>query len=261
MTFKKILMVHKKNAVLERLGRTLENLGHSIVTAEEGKTALERYAKEHPQAVIASTDIADLGIFELCREIKRNPTQTTRIMVIAREEDRGVRTRLTEAGADELLSERCTLPVLVEHINELLYSANGTQPKDLAGSIAGSGLIDVLQLIELSAKSGVLHVTTGTRNGAMTLSYGQLLEANTEKSKDEEAVYEMLSWQEGEFSFQTQEVEASKPILASISSLVLEWARTSDEDLGLPEAPLREYGKEDSLASSLAEWLVYLRSS
>lgn len=261
MTFKKILLVYKSNAVLERLGRTLENLGHSVLVSSNAHAALEIYSKEHPQVVIANSGIKDMSVAQLCREIKRSQTHDVRILLVANTGDREVEKRLSEAGADALLDERSTLPVLVEHVNELLYSSNGSQQKDLAGSIASSGLIDVLQLIELSAKSGILYVTTGTRNGTMTLSHGQLLEASTDKSKDEEAVYEMLSWQDGEFSFQTQDVESSKPILASISSLVLEWARVSDEGLGLPLASPQAHEEDESyLASLLSDWLSYLRS-
>jgi hypothetical protein len=153
----------------------------------------------------------------------------------------------------------------MERINELLYDEEAG--RDLAGSIAQSGLIDVLQLLEFSAKSGVLNVNSGNREGNMTFSEGRLIDAHAQEKSGEAAVYEMLSWKRGEFSFQAREIANDKPVLASISSLVLEWARASDEGGPTPtqapptieEEAKKKDDKARNWASELNDWLGYLR--
>ena len=261
MNYRNILLVHRASEPLRRLSRTLENVGHKVKVANSAAEALQLIAEETPQMIIASDDIREPDVYEFCQYIKDLNINGTQLMLVVKKAKSKSREKALECGANDYLTESCTLPVLVERVNELLYKDRDVT-KDLTGSLAQSGLIDVLQLLEFSAKSGLLTVKSRDRSGSMIFSEGRLVEACTEESREEAAVYEMLSWERGEFSFEAKEIAGGKPMLASLSSLVLEWARARDEGGPLPITPPEIYDEKETVqnwASSLNAWLGYLK--
>ncbi|MBD3286049.1 DUF4388 domain-containing protein [candidate division WOR-3 bacterium] len=243
MIYHNILLVHKASEQMDKLSRTLSNVGHNIEVTHSARDALQKAKKEKPTVIIASDDLSGPDVFEFCTEIKNkngSSPYNSRFLILVKRESAKTRDQAIKCGADEYLTATATLPVLVERINAFLKDDTDTAASDLSGSIAHSGLIDILQLIEFSAKNGVLNVSSGMRQGNMTFCEGQLISANTNDKHKEAAVYEMLSWEEGEFIFKTQPVDNTKSRLAPISSLVLEWARVKDESSKSAQPPASE---------------------
>jgi CheY-like chemotaxis protein len=261
MNYRNILLVHRASEPLKRLSRTLENVGHKVKVASSAAEALQLIAEETPQIIIASDDIQEPDVYEFCQHIKDLNINGMQLMLVVKKVKIKLKEKATECGADDCVPESCTLPFLVERVNELLYKGRDTS-KDLTGSLTQSGLIDILQLLEFSAKSGILTVKSGDLSGSMIFSEGHLVDACTEENREEAAVYEMLSWGKGEFYFEAKGIAGGKPMLASLSSLVLEWARASDEGDTLPITPPETYDEKEmpqNWASSLNAWLGYLK--
>ncbi|MBN2379661.1 response regulator [candidate division WOR-3 bacterium] len=258
MIYHNILLIHESSKSMEKLSRTLEHVGHHVEVVHSAEDALKVIEDTHPEMIIASDDIRQPDVFDLCSTIKskngKSP-QGSRFLILVRRETLKSRQQAEKSGADAYISEESTLPALVERINNLLKNGESPEASDLSGSIAHSGLIDILQLIEFSAKNGVLSVTSGMRHGEMTFSEGQLVSAKSNEKQKEAAVYEMLSWDEGEFEFHAQTITDAKTRLAPISSLVLEWARVKDEEGRLPDAPpkIEEPQKPDEVAQPLED--------
>jgi len=279
MIYRNVLVVHRGRTSLKRLSHTLENVGHKVSVASSAKDAMQALKKTRPHIIIAGDDLKEPDVYEFCRRLKKEPPSDTngvKVMIVAKRETKKAHEKAIECGADDYVAEPFTLPALLERVNIILSRSApsaATQQTELSGPIAQSGLIDILQLLEFSAKSGVLTVTAGIRHGTMTFSEGRLIAARMDEKRDEAAVYEMLSWEEGEFKFQTQDIPGENGALASISSLVLEWARTKDEKSrsSAPAPPKEQEEKENheeieevpydprNWASELNAWLGYLR--
>jgi|GEM_PF-2806933 len=247
MNFRHILFACRESKPLSRLGRTLKNVGHIIDEVSTLHEALIFIKKEHPDIIIVSNAFDREYAADFWEELKKeraaNPSDL-KVMLITADESPEVKKMVTERGVDDFVAETCTLPLMMERINSLMYDDNSG--KELAGSISQSGLIDILQLLEFSAKSGVLTVTSKELKGTMLFAEGRLIEARTDDKQNEAAVYEMLSWEHGEFSFQGKETNRDAPVLASISSLVLEWARVSDEGGKSPTQAPAEFEEKAS---------------
>ncbi len=271
MNYRSVLLVHKNSEPITKLSHTLENVGHQVNVASCSADALLVLRNERPDAIIASDDLRNPDVSEFCREIKKLPALNgVRVMVIAKQKSPGKRKKLLENGADDYVSEPFTLPALLERVNALFFkdpqASSDAYHIELSGSITQSGLVDILQLLEFSAKSGLLTITSGIQHGTMAFSNGRLISARMSEKRNEPAVYEMLSWEEGEFEFQAQEMpNSTNGGIASISSLVLEWARTKDESLAAsaisPPVQQEEEQKpvSQNWASELNAWLGYLR--
>jgi hypothetical protein len=98
-----------------------------------------------------------------------------------------------------------------------------------AGSLSEFRIGDVVQLLDIAQKSGVLSVRTSADEGKIYLREGQIMKAEYGQYKNEEAVYRMVDAKEGTFSFIQKAVDVERAIEATNTALLLEAFRLKDE--------------------------------
>jgi hypothetical protein len=97
------------------------------------------------------------------------------------------------------------------------------------GSLAELHLPDIIQLVSVSGKTGVFHLTDAAHRGDIWLNEGRIVHAETEDLSGEEAVYALAIWRAGEFRFEAAEASPRQTIHKSNTSLLMEAARRLDE--------------------------------
>ena len=70
----KILVVDDEPQILKVLQAYLEKEGYHVVSAMDGRQALEVFSREEPSFVILDLNLPHLDGLEVCREIRRNST-------------------------------------------------------------------------------------------------------------------------------------------------------------------------------------------
>lgn len=133
------------------------------------------------------------------------------------------------------------------------------------GSLAELHLPDIIQLVSVSGKTGIFHLTEGELRGEIYLKDGQIVHAELADLEGEEAVYALAIWRKGEFRFETSVVAQPPTIEKSNTSLLMEAARRLDEwrvlskkipsvDL-IPEFVILE-NREGQINLNTMEWLL-----
>ncbi|HXB54009.1 MAG TPA: DUF4388 domain-containing protein [Vicinamibacteria bacterium] len=133
------------------------------------------------------------------------------------------------------------------------------------GSLAELHLPDIIQLISVSGKTGVFHLTDGALKGEIYLNEGKIVHAQNEDTSGEEAVYALAIWRQGEFRFDPGPATELKTITKSNTNLLMEAARRLDEwrvlskkipstDL-IPEFVVQE-NREGQINLNTSEWLI-----
>ncbi|MCU0241509.1 MAG: DUF4388 domain-containing protein [Vicinamibacteria bacterium] len=97
------------------------------------------------------------------------------------------------------------------------------------GSLAELHLPDIIQLISVSGKTGVFHLTDGAHSGQIYLLDGKIIHAQLEDIAGEEAVYALAIWNQGEFRFDPGVSTEQRTITKSNTNLLMEAARRLDE--------------------------------
>jgi len=97
------------------------------------------------------------------------------------------------------------------------------------GSLAELHLPDIIQLVSVSGKTGVFHLTDGDQEGQIFLRDGQIVHAELDDLSGEEAVYSLAIWRQGEFRFDATGAPPRETIQKSNTSLLMEAARRLDE--------------------------------
>jgi hypothetical protein len=133
------------------------------------------------------------------------------------------------------------------------------------GSLAELHLPDIIQLISVSGKTGVFHLSDGRQSGEIYLNEGRIVHAELEDSTGEEAVYALAIWRQGEFRFDPGGPTDRLTITKSNTNLLMEAARRLDEwrvlskkvpstDL-VPEFVMQET-REGQINLNTSEWLI-----
>jgi hypothetical protein len=133
------------------------------------------------------------------------------------------------------------------------------------GSLAELHLPDIIQLISVSGKTGVFHLSDGPLKGEIYLNEGKIVHAQLEDATGEEAVYALAIWRQGEFRFDPGGPTDRQTISKSNTNLLMEAARRLDEwrvlskkipstDL-IPEFVLQET-REGQINLNTSEWLI-----
>jgi hypothetical protein len=133
------------------------------------------------------------------------------------------------------------------------------------GSLAELHLPDIIQLVSVSGKTGVFHLSDGSHRGAIHLLEGRIVHAELEDLEGEEAVYALAIWRQGEFRFEAGPATPRQTIQKSNTNLLMEAARRLDEwrvlskkipsvDL-VPEFVIPE-NREGQINLNTMEWLL-----
>jgi hypothetical protein len=133
------------------------------------------------------------------------------------------------------------------------------------GTLAELHLPDIIQLISVSGKTGVFHLTNGALAGEIYLNDGKIVHAQLDEVSGEEAVYALAIWSQGDFRFDPGVAIELRTITKSNTNLLMEAARRLDEwrvlskkvpstDL-VPEFVVQEH-REGQINLNTTEWLI-----
>ena len=133
------------------------------------------------------------------------------------------------------------------------------------GSLAELHLPDIIQLISVSGKTGVFHLTDGALKGRIYLNDGKIVHAELEDTSGEEAVYALAIWSQGDFRFEPGIATDQRTITKSNTNLLMEAARRLDEwrvlskkvpsvDM-VPEFVVQD-SREGQINLNTSEWLI-----
>lgn len=97
------------------------------------------------------------------------------------------------------------------------------------GDIKDLNLIDVLQLVHIRQQTGKLAIKSSSKRGEIFFREGNPIHAIADQETSEEAIYNILSWTEGEYEFLSIEQLPDKTIQNNLHNLIMEFTRKNDE--------------------------------
>jgi len=116
----RILIAEDDPILRELLTEWVRNLGHEAVAVQNGRAALAAVADRPPDLVLLDIGMPGLNGFEVCRQLKADPTtRSIRVLLITGIGEKYRRAGI-EAGAEGFLNKPFTLEELVARIQALL---------------------------------------------------------------------------------------------------------------------------------------------
>jgi len=117
----KILLVDDEPDILEIVGYNLAQEGYQIITAENGKEAVEKAKKEIPSLIIMDVMMPEMDGMEACEQIRKIPELNNVIITFltARSEDYS-QVAGFDSGADDYITKPIKPKLLVSKVKALL---------------------------------------------------------------------------------------------------------------------------------------------
>jgi CheY-like chemotaxis protein len=232
-----LLLVDGDVKSLRVLEVSLKKAGFNVTTAVNGIDALEKVETSHPDLVISDTHMPEMDGFDFCRLLKQAPAWAE-IPFIFLTSEKSVEDKIRglELGVEDYLTKPIYLKEILTRVRILLQKkerASLQEKKDtktkFAGQLSDMAVVDLIQTIEISRKSGVIHFTSGTRRGAIFFRSGKVIDAECGPLQGEEAVYRLLIWVDGQFEVEFKNVRRKDVIDLSSQGLLMEGMRRVDE--------------------------------
>jgi len=138
----KILVVEDEESVLDPLELLLTKEGYSIVTARDGKEALEKFDQSSPDLILLDLMLPEISVTQVCRQI-RSKSSVPIIMLTAKDTEVDKVVGL-ELGADDYIVKPYSKAELVARIKAVLRRQNNESvSSDLGLITAGPVSIDI----------------------------------------------------------------------------------------------------------------------
>jgi CheY-like chemotaxis protein len=233
-----LLLVDGDTRSLRVLEVSLRKAGFTVTPAASVQDALDKLELHAPDLIISETTFPEGDGFELRRRVRQTP-DWAEIPFIFLTAEAAIENKIRglELGVDDYLTKPIYIKEIVTRINILLQKKQRTrfeERKDgrtrFAGRVADMPVVDVIQTIEISRKSGVIQfVGDRGRQAAIYFRDGKVIDAEAGTLQGEDAVYRLLTWSEGEFEVVFRTVRRREVIAASSQGLLMEGMRRLDE--------------------------------
>ncbi len=235
MARQNLLLVDDDAKSLRVMEVSLRNAGYAVTTAANGAEALAKIAAARPGLIIADTQMPVLDGYELCRRLKADE-QFKEIPFLFLSEENSVEAKVKglEIGADDYLAKPIYIKEVITRVRMVLQKQEreSLQKKDkrrFFGSLEDMGVVDLLQTIEMGRKAGTIRFERGNQRATLWFEEGRVIDAKAGRLAGEEAVFRLLTWDDGTFEIDFRAPEVPTRITASTQGLLMEGMRRVDE--------------------------------
>lgn len=240
MAKQNLLLVDADQRSLRVLEVSLRKAGYSVTTCADAPTAIEMIGLSRPDMIISDTRLPDVDGFQLVERL-RESEESRDIPFMFLSSDGSVESKVKglELGVQDYLTKPIYIKEIITRVNLELQRRQrvGLERKSVetktrfSGSLADMGLVDLLQTIDISRKSGVLHLTSPAgQRGAIYFDVGGLKHAELGKLRGDWALYRALVWNEGNFELEFRPVRLDEETISmSTQGLLMEGMRRLDE--------------------------------
>lgn len=242
-----VLVVDDDDTDLQALTLCLDGLNPSpwVLQAHDGKEASDQLAEHVVDLVITDLEMPVMDSFSfLARLANHRPRIPTVVVTAHGSEEKGK--RLREHGIYRMVGKPFDFAAMQKLVADHLDDENHSV-------LNGFSLFSVLQLIEIERKSCTVRLTKSVLDsdveGALYFTDGQLMDAASENHIGEDAVRELLSWQDPLIEIDRPAQVAEKLVQATITEFLVELARDqwaiSPIDLSAIEGKPLKVGKHE----------------
>jgi CheY-like chemotaxis protein len=228
---RKILIADPDLESVRPLSRALRTKGYQVHYAPDGSRALEVSVLRHPDLILFDEACRLLDARTFINILRTNPRTDDIPVVVSTsslEADklRGLRDGFLRKpfNIDEVLSR-------IEHIFRRNEAAKDLKSdvQEIEGSLSQLSIPDLMQILGMNKRSGKLTLERGSERGEIIVADGRPVNARTGRAEGEKALFRLLVWAEGSFTFAPGGSGGKPRIQRGMDDSLLEAMRQADE--------------------------------
>ncbi len=211
--------------------------GDHVRTFADGLEALAKCVEEPPDVILTDVQMPRMDGWQLLRLVRARPTlASTPVVFLTSLDSDAERLRGYQLGVDVYVPKPFNQDELLIRVRRLVRKAapdlerpNGV---NLRGDLEQVSSASLLSFLEIERKTGVL-LLVGDKVARLFVNRGVPLRAEIEggatRLPSKAVIFEILTWTSGQFELTEQDVVMTDDVRMSMSQLVLEHAKMTDE--------------------------------
>jgi CheY-like chemotaxis protein len=223
-----ILLVDDEIAQLKLYTRALEALGCELMLAGNGLEALERMTERRPNLIICDLVMPRMDGSQLYETLQSDPrTEAIPFVCLSAQSEEAELVAALERGIEDYWTKPIRPKELRARVKRILRRIKDYAT--LSGSLSEMSVPDLLQMLEVNARTGSLLVESEGRSAMLYIVDGRPMDAVYRGYEGEAAIYAIIDWREGRFQFSSRLPDRPQRIFTSAQGLLLEAMRRFDE--------------------------------
>lgn len=258
-----VLLVDDDRTGLMILSRSLERANFTVATANSATEALDLLRGLRPEVILADVNMPEIDGFEFFRKVRAQGLANVPFIFCSGRDGALDRILGLRMGADDyivkpVVPEEVILKVRLQ-VTKMQYLRalkTALESKDstsiMSGSFGGISVMDVLQTARMLGNGEyAVHFATEEDSGAVYLTNGQVLHAETGWMGGPKAFARLLTWERGEFNIGVKHFDDEPTLSGALEELLLDHLAQIDE-VQVLRARLEAAGKHFVAATTSA---------
>lgn len=233
---KKILTILESNQKYSELKEQLRQYPFQIIETSTGYDGFDIAKNEAPDLILASTQLSDIDGFDLCWMVRQSPEiSSTPYILVSETNNPEERINAYRSGVDAFLFSDVSIREIYTIVETTIRRIEQIQnmpenvDKSLQGKIPQFAVVEILQMLHISKKSGTLTIFSQNREGSVGFWDGKIVWAELGEQKGEKAVKEIVFWEKGYFTFEKDLIHPVMNIEKPTMQLILDCCQELDE--------------------------------
>ncbi len=226
MRSKRILVVDDEPNVVKSCARMLELEGFEVQGATSGTEAIALYKGDHFDLVLVDLKMPGMGGLQVLTALKEYNPDVTVVIFTAYSTKENILDAL-RLGAREFLEKPLDAKYLVSTVHRILEQKDDSTA--VRGNLRSISLPVVIQINCAEHNQARLRVRRRGQEGYIFFTDGNVVHAALGSRVGEEAIYELLTWEDGDFELEMGVPAPERTITTGWSGLLLEGMRRIDE--------------------------------
>ncbi len=197
---------------------------YELICVNSGVEALEVLSQLPVDLVISDIRMPEISGLELLTKIK-DAYPNTKVVIMTAYGSSEVQDEANKLGCLKYIEK----PFEINEIRQLIIGSI-QEKKGFEGTISEFQLTDLIQMNCLGRMTTALYIEHEGTRGEIYFDEGNIVHAEFENLEGEEAFYEILSWEGGNFSVEREKIPAKETIIKGWQSVLLEGMRRLDEN-------------------------------
>jgi CheY-like chemotaxis protein len=234
----RIVVVDDDARYREAAAEPFRKRGDLVTTTPDGLAALAACLKDPPDAILSDVQMPRMDGWQLLRLVRARPSLAA-VPVVFLTSLAGEPERLLgyQLGVDAYIPKPYNPDELMVRVHQIVRRARNSRTSPAArstlrGEIEHVGLSSLFTFLEMERKTGILLVI-GNDVSRLFFKEGRLVRAEVEGASpplaSRPAAMRILDTTSGQFEFASRDVTAEDDLGMSVTALLLEHARLTDE--------------------------------
>ena len=230
---KHIFLVDDDPTILRLLALSLKKAAYKISSFTRATLALEALKEELPDLIVSDIMMPEMNGIEFCEKVRELPnTEILPMVFLSGSNDPKTVEKAFHVGIDEFVvkpPERQKFLDLIESLlkqNERLIRLQKAKPNiALKGDLAELSLVEIIQLVHLNKRSGVLEIPMGQ----IFFKAGEFVRATYKSLTSTPAIQEMIQINQGTFHFENRTIKDASEFKNSTMHILMDACKEIDE--------------------------------